>query len=64
MIFNMSLFPVVINGAKNGRQKVYHFEDGVAERREYGGFLSQHKRGGALKKKETFWTYWCYSEKG
>ena len=30
------VFPVVINGAKNGRQKVYHFGDSVAERREYG----------------------------
>jgi len=30
------MFPVVINGAKNGRRKVYHFGDSVAERREYG----------------------------
>jgi hypothetical protein len=30
------MFPVVINGAKNGRQKVYHFGDGVAEQKEYG----------------------------
>jgi len=33
------LFPVVINGAKNGRQKVYHFGDGVAERKGYGSFF-------------------------
>ena len=32
----LGVFPVVINGAKNGRQKVYHFGDSVAERREYG----------------------------
>ncbi len=34
--FLVQLFPVVIKGAKNGRQKVYHFRDGAAERKEYG----------------------------